>query len=212
MSPPVWLRAALLSMHTDPAGPLGGEAAGGMNVYVRELARALPALGVRADVFTRAADARSPSLAELAPGARLVRIPAGPRRPLHKDRLLPHAERFARGIEAFAGAEGYGLLSCHYWLSGVAGERLARAWGAPLALRFHTVALQKNEALSTAPGREGGARLRAEARLARRADALLASSPAEAEILAEGLGVDGRRIRIVPCGVTVTGGSITSSR
>ena len=48
-----WLCAALVSMHTDPLEPLGGDVTGGMNVYVRELARALPRQGVHVDVFTR---------------------------------------------------------------------------------------------------------------------------------------------------------------
>ncbi|MEK6711405.1 MAG: glycosyltransferase [Nitrospinota bacterium] len=197
------LRAALLSMHTDPLAPLGGDVTGGMNVYVREVARALPALGVEADVFTRASDPRAPAVAEIAPGARLIRIPAGPRRDLHKNLLLPHARRFAEGVAAFAAKEGggYGVLSCHYWLSGVAGELLAREWGAPLVLRFHTVARQKNARLGAGEEKESPARERAEGRLARRAEAIFVSSEDEARFLSKHLGADERRIRVIPCGV-----------
>ncbi|MBI1725021.1 MAG: glycosyltransferase [Candidatus Tectomicrobia bacterium] len=197
------LRAALLSMHTDPLAPLGGDVTGGMNVYVRELARALPALGVEADVFTRACDPGAPAVAEIAPGARLVRIQAGPRRPLGKNRLLPYARRFAAGVAAFAREEGrgYGVLSCHYWLSGVAGEALAREWGAPLVLRFHTLARQKNARRGAGEEKEAPARARAEARLARRADALVVSSADEARFLAGRLGAPRERIRVIPCGV-----------
>ena len=46
-------RLAVLSMHTDPLAPLGGDLTGGMNVYVREIAKALAGLGVGVDVFTR---------------------------------------------------------------------------------------------------------------------------------------------------------------
>jgi len=197
------LRAALLSMHTDPLAPLGGDVTGGMNVYVREIARALPALGVEADVFTRAQDAASPAVEAIAPGARLVRLPAGPRRPLHKNLLLPHARAFAAAAAAFAGKEGgeYGLLSCHYWLSGAAGEYLAREWRVPLALRFHTLARQKNARLAAGEEKETPARARAEARLARRADLILVSSGDEARFLQARLGAPEERIRIVPCGV-----------
>ncbi|OGL60121.1 MAG: hypothetical protein A3J27_05680 [Candidatus Tectomicrobia bacterium RIFCSPLOWO2_12_FULL_69_37] len=197
------LRAALLSMHTDPLDPLGGDVTGGMNVYVREVARALPALGVEADVFTRACGAKAPAVERIAPGARLVRIPAGPRRPLGKNRLLPYAGRFAEGIAAFAEKEGrtYGLLSCHYWLSGVAGERLAREWGAPLVMRFHTLARQKNARLGAGEEKETPARARAEGRLARRAEAIFVSSADEARFLSKHLGADERRIRVIPCGV-----------
>jgi D-inositol-3-phosphate glycosyltransferase len=32
-------RIAMLSVHTSPLAPLGGKKTGGMNVYIRELAR-----------------------------------------------------------------------------------------------------------------------------------------------------------------------------
>ena len=47
------LRVAVLSTHTCPLAPLGGWETGGMNVYVRELSRALASRGVEIDVFTR---------------------------------------------------------------------------------------------------------------------------------------------------------------
>ena len=46
-------RLAIISMHTDPLAPLGGDFTGGMNVYVREIAKAFANLGVETDVFTR---------------------------------------------------------------------------------------------------------------------------------------------------------------
>ena len=95
MSPDQPLRAALLSMHTDPASTLGGDVTGGMNVYVREVAKALPALGVEADVYTRAESGELPVAEELAPGAYLVRIPAGPLESLDKNLQLQFTEAFA---------------------------------------------------------------------------------------------------------------------
>jgi len=46
-------RIAMLSVHACPLAKLGGRDSGGMNVYVRELARDLGARGHRVDVFTR---------------------------------------------------------------------------------------------------------------------------------------------------------------
>ncbi|MEE9276369.1 MAG: glycosyltransferase, partial [bacterium] len=60
---------------------------------------------------------------------------------------------------------------------------------------------QKNGALPTQNGREPGNRLLAEARIARRADALIASSPTEAAQLRRYLGAKEARTHIVPCGV-----------
>ncbi len=203
-----WLSAALLSMHTDPAGPLGGDVTGGMNVYVREIARALPSLGVRADVFTRATGGprpgdESPEIAELSPGARLIRIPAGPRKPLDKNHQTPLTGEFASGIRRFADEQGerYGLISSHYWLSALAGQELAGAWGVPLVHRFHTIAARKNGSLPGDGGKESGGRMIAEEGIARRADALVASSEAEADDLAGMLGSERGKIDVIPCGV-----------
>ena len=51
------LRVAMLSVHTCPLAALGGKETGGMNGYVRELARELSRMGVAADVFTRSQNA-----------------------------------------------------------------------------------------------------------------------------------------------------------
>ena len=194
-------RLALLSMHTDPLAPLGGDFTGGMNVYAREVARALAALGVRADVFTRLESPALEAQAPLAPGARLARIEAGPARRLDKDAQRGLVDEFAGGVLAFAEESRirYDGVSAHYWLSGLAGERLAGRWGVPLALRFHTLAKLKNDALPPGSRRESAERLAAEPALARAADALFASSPAEARTLEEMGGA--ADARVVPCGV-----------
>ncbi|MGB9592983.1 MAG: glycosyltransferase family 1 protein, partial [Anaerolineae bacterium] len=47
------MRVATISVHTSPLATLGGKEAGGMNVYVRDLARELGTRGMAVDVFTR---------------------------------------------------------------------------------------------------------------------------------------------------------------
>ena len=194
-------RLAILSMHTDPLAPLGGDFTGGMNVYAREVAKALASLGVGADIFTRLESDASEREVPLADGARLIRVEAGPRTRLDKDAQVEHADAFARGIAAFAEKDGahYDGVSAHYWLSGLAGEMLARTWGVPLALRFHTLAALKNEVLPHDTRRESDIRLASEPRIAQTADAVLASSPAEARAISEISG--GRQVHVVPCGV-----------
>ncbi|TQL01695.1 glycosyltransferase [Cellulomonas sp. SLBN-39] len=53
-------RVAMLSVHTSPLDQPGTGDAGGMNVYVLELARALAARGSRVEVFTRATSSDLP--------------------------------------------------------------------------------------------------------------------------------------------------------
>lgn len=194
-------RLAILSMHTDPLAPLGGDFTGGMNVYAREVAKALASLGVGADVFTRLESASSAREVPIAAGARLIRVEAGPVEKLDKDAQVEHADAFARGVAAFAEKDGahYDGVSAHYWLSGLAGEKLSKTWGAPLALRFHTLAALKNEVLPRDTRRESDIRLDTEPRLVSAADALLASSPAEARAISEISG--GSEVHVVPCGV-----------
>jgi len=56
-------RVALLSLHTSPVADLGRTRnAGGMNVYVRELARELGREGMLIDIFTRRADRSAPAI------------------------------------------------------------------------------------------------------------------------------------------------------
>ncbi len=194
-------RLAILSMHTDPLAPLGGDFTGGMNVYVREIAKALASLGVRADVFTRLESEALEEKISLAGGCRFIRIEAGPKKRLDKDAQVDWVDAFARGILAFVEKDQarYDGVSAHYWLSGLAGEKLAEAWGVPLALRFHTLAALKNDALPTDTRRESEVRITTEPTLAGAADALIVSSPAEARAVSEKLGAG--EAHIVPCGV-----------
>ncbi|MDA0256224.1 MAG: hypothetical protein O3C25_00580 [Chloroflexi bacterium] len=71
-------RIAMLSLHTSPLAAPGGPVSGGMNVYVREVAAELARRGALVDVFTRREDMATPAVQELAAGARLVQIDAGP--------------------------------------------------------------------------------------------------------------------------------------
>jgi D-inositol-3-phosphate glycosyltransferase len=68
-------RVALVSWHTSPLAAPGAEHAGGMNVYVRELALAPTRLGPWVDVITSAADMARPRVRVLAPRLRLVTVP-----------------------------------------------------------------------------------------------------------------------------------------
>ena len=58
-------RVAMLSVHTSPLDQPGTGDAGGMNVYVSELSRALARRGARVEVFTRATSSAQPETALL---------------------------------------------------------------------------------------------------------------------------------------------------
>ena len=58
------LRVAMVSVHTCPLAALGGKETGGMNVYVREVARELGRMGAEVDIFTRSQNPSIPRVVE----------------------------------------------------------------------------------------------------------------------------------------------------
>lgn len=196
-------RIALLSVHTCPLAALGGKETGGMNVYVRELARELGRLGFAVDVFTRSQNSAIPRVVPLGENARVVHIEAGPPAPIPKGEVHAHLRAFAEGVEVFRRAEGlrYDLLHSHYWLSGVAALELREAWGAPVVHMFHTLAELKNAAARHPDDLEPPLRLEEERRIAREADRLVAANPVERAHLRWYYGAAADRIAVIPCGV-----------
>src|SRR5690625_5632159 len=73
---PMWV--AMLSVHTSPLDQPGTGDAGGMNVYVGELSRALARRGVAVEVFTRATSSLLPPAVHLTDGVTGRHIEAGP--------------------------------------------------------------------------------------------------------------------------------------
>ena len=176
-------RTAVLSMHTSPLAPLGGATSGGMNVYVREISERLAARGKLIDVFTRRSDLHIPTVVDLAPGARLIQIEAGPATPLSKDEMFPLTDEFAARVEAFRVSQRnrYDLIHSHYWISAVAGEQLALNWEVPHLGMFHTLGEVKIRARVSE--QESPDRLDAERRLAQSLDCIVAATGYEQRLL-----------------------------
>ena len=147
---------AMLSAHTSPLDMPGRtREAGGMNVYIRQLARELGQSQLYIDIFTRRTNETFPLITQLSPQVRVITVPAGPFSPIHKDELYTYIPAFAQQVEDFRRREGlhYDLLHSHYWLSGAAGMRLTRRWQVPHIIMFHTLAHLKQLANPNAPER-----------------------------------------------------------
>ena len=174
-------RVAMLSLHSSPLARLGARKAGGMNVYVRELARELGRRGAHVDVFTRRTSVDEPQIVEIGERARVISLDAGVCGGCDDgDALLPHVSEFAGRVRDFArcAATTYDVIHSHYWLSGVAALELRRAWSAPIVQMFHTLGAMKNRIAPDKRIAEGSAaRLRAEEELLRTADAIIAATP-----------------------------------
>jgi D-inositol-3-phosphate glycosyltransferase len=192
----------MLSLHTSPLAPLGKSVeAGGMNVYVRELARELGKRGLMVDIFTRWTDPTTPRILPLNEHVRVIHIKAGPIARLPKNDLFQHIPEFVRRVQQFAECErhAYDVIHSHYWLSGVAGMQLAKTWDIPHMTMFHTLARLKQQARPDE--RETPLRLEYEGRIIASADRIAVATPHERDQIARIYGICPQRMTIVPCGV-----------
>jgi D-inositol-3-phosphate glycosyltransferase len=196
------LRVAMLSVHTCPLATLGGKETGGMNVYVRELARELSRMGVAADVFTRSQNAAIPRVVPLAERARVIHLPAGPEAPMPRERIHSHLDQFVAGVESWRETSqvDYDLVHGNYWLSGVVGLALRDRWRVPLVQMFHTLGRLKNGA-GVAAEREPALRIAEESTIVAGADRQVAANVIERGHLIGQYEADPAKIAVVPCGV-----------
>jgi D-inositol-3-phosphate glycosyltransferase len=190
----------MLSVHTSPLARLGGYAAGGMNVYVRETARQLSRLGYQIDVFTRDAGSE-PEVLHLDTNVRLISLQAGPPRPVDKAESIELLPAFLHAMRSFRQRHDlhYDLLHSHYWQAGWVASLLATRWGIPHIATFHTLGEIKNRALASE--NESEHRIESERRIVRGADAIVCFSEHERRLLGSLYGADPDRVAVVPCGV-----------
>ncbi|MBM9458326.1 D-inositol-3-phosphate glycosyltransferase [Nocardioides sp. zg-536] len=197
-------RVAMISLHTSPLDQPGTGDAGGMNVYVVEVARRLAARGIEVDVFTRATSSRLDPVVPLCDGVAVHHVPAGPFEGLTKQELPGQLCVFAREVlraEAAKPAGHFDVVHSHYWLSGQVGALARDRWGVPLVHSMHTMAKVKNTALAVGDTPEPPARLIGEQQVVEAADVLIANTDLEAHQLIDLYDAQPARVQVVHPGV-----------
>ncbi len=197
-------RIAMISLHTSPLDQPGTGDAGGMNVYVIELAKRLAERGIGVDVFTRATSSRLPQVVEVGDRVLVRNIHAGPFEGLTKAELPGQMCTFAREVmraEAGHSAGHYAAVHSHYWLSGQVGALTRDRWGVPLVHSMHTMAKVKNEALAEGDTPEPVARVIGEEQVVEAADMLIANTDIEAKQLINLYDAEPGRVEVVHPGV-----------
>jgi D-inositol-3-phosphate glycosyltransferase len=197
-------RIATISVHTSPLDQPGTGDAGGMNVYIVEVARRLARAGVEVEIFTRATSSDTPRTVELAPGVWVRHVVAGPFEGLAKEDLPAQLCAFTHGVlraEAERVPGWYDLVHSHYWLSGQVGWLARDRWGVPLVHSAHTLAKVKNAQLATGDRPEPHTRIIGETQVVSEADHLVANTPAEARQLESLYGAPADRVSVVTPGV-----------
>ena len=196
-------RAAFIAFHACPLAAPGQGKSGGMNVYVRELSRAMGESGIPVDIFTREHEGAGDPVEWITPNVRVIHLPGGPLE-AGVGELFVHLPRFLEGVRAFRDSEGidYDVVHSHYWLSAWVGQRLAQGMGIPHVVTFHTLALIKMQSRageSEPPEREATER---DAMLT--ADRIIAFSGHERDAMARLYGADPSRVMLAPCGVDLS--------
>lgn len=197
-------RIATLSVHTSPLEQPGTGDAGGMNVYVVEVARRLAERGVAVEIFTRATARGLPPVVEMAPGVHVRHVTAGPFEGLSKEELPSQLCAFTNGVlraEAAHPPGYYDLIHSHYWMSGQVGWLARERWGVPLVHTAHTLAKVKNQLLAEGDRPEPKARVIGEEQVIAEADRLVANTRFEAQDLVSCYDAEPTRVSVVQPGV-----------
>lgn len=195
------LRVAMLSVHTSPLHRPGTGDAGGMNVYMVELARALARRDVSVDLFTRCRGEGHSDDVQLDEGVRVRHLHAGPCEPLPKESMRDLLLEFSLALIRAGAERPYDLVHSHYWLSGQVGGPAAGHWRVPLVHTMHTLAKVKNSCLAPTDTPEPEWRISGEAGVVRIADRLIANTADEAAALVGMYGADQLRTDVVSPGV-----------
>ena len=196
-------RVAYLSLHTSPLLQPGSGDAGGMNVYIDELARTMSARGIFVDVFTRATAVDLPHVVQVNEHYRVIHIAAGPMTTLPVSQLTEHVFDYAEAVIDWARARHceYDLVHSHYWLSGWAGLLVKRVLGIPLANSFHTLGRVKDATRRKDEPATSLVRIAAEHEVIAGSNCVIGSTPLEADDLLEHYGADPTRLCVSPPGV-----------
>jgi len=197
------LRLAILSVHSCPVGNLGGRDTGGMNVYVREIARYLGKQGHLVDVYTRVHDPKDPQVIEIGENARLIHLKAGEVEDIHKLLVYTYLSDFVCNLENFRRSNNlqYDLLFSHYWLSGWAGKLLQCWWDIPHMMMFHTLGITKNKLMIGED--EPELRIEAEKSLAHDCHHIIVSTDTEKDSLVRYNQTCPEKISVIPCGINL---------
>ena len=196
------MRIAFLSEHASPAALLGGQDAGGQNVYVDEVSRNLARRGYTVDVFTCRTSPAESEVINWAPGVRVVNLSAGPAEFRPKDQLWPLMPAFRNAFLQFMLHDEvrYDLIHSNFWMSGWVAIELRRRLGIPVVQIFHAMGKTKHRhqgAVDTSPSE----RITVESEIIREVDRLIAQCPDEWSELVNDYGADPDRVVVIPSAV-----------
>ena len=138
------MRIALVSEHASPLAVLGGVDAGGQNVHVAALARALAGRAPRSSSTPAATTPTCPRRVPLAPASSVDHVDAGAAGGDPEGRPAAAHGR----VRATSSSDAWrddppDVVHAHFWMSGLAALDAARALGIPVVHTFHALGVVK---------------------------------------------------------------------
>jgi glycosyltransferase involved in cell wall biosynthesis len=196
-------RIALISVHGDPAIEIGKEEAGGQNVYVREVGKALAQLGWQVDMFSRRVSPEQELIVHHSPLCRTIRLTAGPEEFVPRDNGFKYLPEFVKQLLCFQKENNftYPIVHTNYWLSSWVGMQLKEIQGSKQVHTYHSLGAVKYKAVDTIP-LIATRRLAVEKEVLETAERIVATSPQEQQHMRSLVSTKGS-IDIVPCGTDI---------
>ncbi|MCF4969273.1 glycosyltransferase family 4 protein [Nostoc sp. CMAA1605] len=197
-------RIALISVHGDPAIEIGKEEAGGQNVYVREVGKALANLGWQVDMFSRRVSPEQETIVQHSPSCRTIRLTAGPVEFVSRDQGFKHLPEFVQQLLQFQRENDiikYPVVHTNYWLSSWVGMQLKALQGSKQVHTYHSLGAVKYKSVDTIP-LIATKRLAVETQVLETADRIVATSPQEQQHMRSLVSTKGY-IDVIPCGTDI---------
>lgn len=209
MYPPARDRIMMISTHGYVAAEpeFGKPDTGGQVVYILELSKCLARMGYEVDILTRRFDDQ-PFKEQIEERIRLIRVPCGGKAFIAKEFLCTSIPEWVENAAHWVRAEElhYGLINSHYWDAGLAGQALANRFRIAHVHTPHSIGSWKRDNMGGDPEEmekkyNFRKRIREEKVIYDECDMLIATTPAQRDILRDGVyDVPIEKIRVIPPG------------
>ena len=134
----------IISFHTCPVNKLGEKDTGGLNLYVHQLSEQLGEKDHNVDIYTRKHDKSDPIEIDINQNSKLIHIDAGDLNQ-NKNEMVEYINLFTSNMVEYINENSinYDLIYSNYWMSGIIGSHLSKAFDIPHIISFHTMGKTK---------------------------------------------------------------------
>jgi len=186
---------------------LGGQQAGGQNIYIRSLAKELGKLRWKVDIFTRWDTPHKKQISYIDKNCRVIRLKGGEIGYLPREKSLEMLPEIYQGFLKFINYKNfYDLFHGHYWDGGWVAEKAHIQFKKPLVTNFHSLGMIKQETKKRFSKNQNEygyfvKRLNIENEIAKESSIIISLAESEKEDLIKLYGCNPEKCVVVPGGV-----------